>query len=106
MSVNVPGLKQIVVINRTTKALTRWSLAAGKNSPMAFDEANHRVIVGTREPGTISVFDTGSGKMVASVATVQDTDNLHYMPSTSACTFQDARALFGCISRTIRITAR
>jgi DNA-binding beta-propeller fold protein YncE len=76
--VNVPDLKQIVVINRTTKALTRWSLTVGQNFPMALDEANHRVIVGTREPATISAFDTGSGKMIASVPTVQDTDDLYY----------------------------
>ncbi len=47
---------------------------------MALDEANHRVIVGTREPATISVFDSSTGKMVASVPTVQDTDDLYYSP--------------------------
>jgi DNA-binding beta-propeller fold protein YncE len=76
--VNVPDLKQIVVINRTTKELTRWPLTVGQNFPMALDEANHRVIVGTREPATLSVFDTSTGKMVASVPTVQDTDDLYY----------------------------
>jgi DNA-binding beta-propeller fold protein YncE len=76
--VNVPDLKQIVVINRTTKELTRWSVTAGQNFPMALDEANHRIIVGTREPATLSVFETGTGKMVASVPTVQDTDDLYY----------------------------
>lgn len=76
--VNVPDLKQIVAINRTTKELTRWPVSAGQNFPMALDEANHRVIVGTREPATLSVFDTNSGKMVASVPTVQDTDDLYY----------------------------
>jgi DNA-binding beta-propeller fold protein YncE len=76
--VNVPDLKQIVVINRTTKELTRWPVTNYQNFPMALDEANHRVIVGTREPATISVFDTSSGKMVASVPTVQDTDDLYY----------------------------
>jgi DNA-binding beta-propeller fold protein YncE len=76
--VNVPDLKQIVVINRTTKELTRWPLTVGQNFPMALDEGNHRVIVGTREPATISVFDTATGKMVASVPTVQDTDDLYY----------------------------
>jgi DNA-binding beta-propeller fold protein YncE len=76
--VNVPDLKQIVAINRTTKELTRWPLTVGQNFPMALDEANHRVIVGTREPATLSVFDTGTGKMVASVPTVQDTDDLYY----------------------------
>ncbi len=76
--VNVPDLKQIVAINRTTKELTRWPVTNLQNFPMALDEANHRIIVGTREPATISVFDTGTGKMVASVPTVQDTDDLYY----------------------------
>src|SRR6202165_3034924 len=76
--VNVPDLKQIVVINRTTKELTRWPVTVAQNFPMALDEADHRVIVGTREPATISVFDTATGKMVASVPTVQDTDDLYF----------------------------
>jgi DNA-binding beta-propeller fold protein YncE len=76
--VNVPDLKQIVAINRTTKELTRWPVTNLQNFPMALDEADHRVIVGTREPATVSVFDTGTGKMVASVPTVQDTDDLYY----------------------------
>jgi len=76
--VNVPDLKQIVAINRTTKELTRWPVAVAQNFPMALDEADHRVFVGTREPATLSVFDTATGKMVASVPTVQDTDDLYY----------------------------
>ncbi|HWZ55694.1 MAG TPA: YncE family protein [Verrucomicrobiae bacterium] len=76
--VNVPELKQIVAINRTTKELTRWTVTNLQNFPMALDEADHRIIVGTREPATVSVFDTTSGKMVASVPTVQDTDDLYY----------------------------
>src|SRR5579863_5525198 len=76
--VNVPDLNQIVAINRTTKELTRWPVTAGQNFPMALDEADHRVIVGSREPATLSAFDTTTGKMVASVPTVQDTDDLYY----------------------------
>jgi DNA-binding beta-propeller fold protein YncE len=76
--VNVPDLKQIVAINRNTKELTRWPVTVAQNFPMALDEADHRVIVGTREPATLSVFDTATGKMVASVPTVQDTDDLYY----------------------------
>jgi DNA-binding beta-propeller fold protein YncE len=78
--VNLPDPKQIMVINRTTKEITRWSLNVGQNFPMALDEANHRVIVGTREPATITVVDTNTGKTVASVPTVQDTDDLYYSP--------------------------
>jgi DNA-binding beta-propeller fold protein YncE len=76
--VNLPDLKQIAAINRTTKEITRWPVTNLQNFPMALDEADHRVIVGTREPATISVFDTATGKMVASVPTVQDTDDLYY----------------------------
>jgi hypothetical protein len=76
--VNLPDLKQIVAINRTTKEITRWPVTNLQNFPMALDEADHRIIVGTREPATISVFDTATGKMVASVPTVQDTDDLYY----------------------------
>jgi DNA-binding beta-propeller fold protein YncE len=76
--VNVPDLKQIVAINRATKELTRWTVTNLQNFLMALDEADHRIIVGTREPATVSVFDTTSGKMVASVPTVQDTDDLYY----------------------------
>lgn len=76
--VNVPDLKQILAINRTTKEITRWPVTNLQNFPMALDEADHRIIVGTREPATISVFDTATGKMVASLPTVQDTDDLYY----------------------------
>jgi DNA-binding beta-propeller fold protein YncE len=76
--VNVPDLKQILAINRTTKEITRWPVTNLQNFPMALDEADHRIIVGTREPATISIFDTTTGKMVASVPTVQDTDDLYY----------------------------
>ena len=61
--VNVPDLKQIVAINRTTKELTRWPLTVGQNFPMALDEADHRIIVGTREPATLTVVDTTTGKV-------------------------------------------
>lgn len=78
MYVNVPGLKQIVVIDRRTKQLTRWALNVGQNFPMALDEENRRILVGTREPAAVSVFDTASGRLVASVPGVQDADDLYY----------------------------
>lgn len=76
--VNVPDLHQIVIINRATKELKRWPVAQKLNFPMALDEANHRLIIGTRQPAMLSVFDTNSGKVVASLPTVQDTDDLFY----------------------------
>jgi WD40 repeat protein len=76
--VNVPDLKQILAINRTTKAITRWPVTALQNFPMALDEADHRLFVGTREPATLSVFDTSTGHLIASLPSVQDTDDLYY----------------------------
>src|SRR5579862_6635721 len=76
--VNVPDLKQIVAINRTTKELTRWPLTVGQNFPMSLDEADHRLFVASREPATLSVFDTTTGRMVASLPGVQDSDDLYY----------------------------
>jgi len=49
--VNIPDLKQIAVINRDTKKITRWPLTGLlMNFPMALDEADHRLFVGIREP--------------------------------------------------------
>jgi len=76
--VNLPGLKQIAVINRTTKTITRWSITVGGNFPMALDEADHRLFVGTHEPPRLAVFDTNSGHMIAALPSVQDTDDLYY----------------------------
>src|ERR1700676_4615433 len=62
--VNIPDLKQIGVVNRTTKEITRWPLTVGQNFPMALDEADHRLFVASREPATLSVFDTSTGHVV------------------------------------------
>jgi DNA-binding beta-propeller fold protein YncE len=77
--VNVPDLKQIVVINRATKAISRWTLKGlESNFPMALDEADHRLFVGTHQPPRLAVFDTASGRLVASLGAVQGTDDLYY----------------------------
>jgi hypothetical protein len=45
---------------------------------MALDEAHHRLFVGCRIPAQLAVFDTGSGKIVASPAIVEHTDDLFF----------------------------
>lgn len=77
--VNVPDLKQIVVINRVTKMITRWQLdGVSSNFPMALDEMDHRLFVGTRTPARLTVFDTASGHMIVALPSVVDTDDLYY----------------------------
>jgi hypothetical protein len=77
--VNVPDLKQIVVINRAAKAIARWPLSGIENNfPMALDEADHRLFVGTHQPARLAVFDTTTGRMVAALPSVQGTDDLYF----------------------------
>jgi len=78
--VNVPNAGQVVVIDRQVMKVTgTWRVAtAGANYPMALDEANHRLFVGCRRPAKVLVFDTTSGKEIASFDIVGDTDDLFY----------------------------
>ena len=76
--VNLPDLKQIAVINRSTHVISRWALTLEHNFPMALDEADHRLFVGTHEPARLAVYDTQSGHMIAALPSVQDADDLYY----------------------------
>jgi DNA-binding beta-propeller fold protein YncE len=75
---NLPDLKQIAVINRNTHSIVRWPQTLESNFPMALDEADHRLFVATRVPPRLAVFDTNSGHRVATLPTVQDSDDLYY----------------------------
>lgn len=77
--VNVPGLKQIVVIDRSTGKITHWPLNALEgNFPMALDEADHRVFIGVHVPPRVAVVDTVSGRVVAQLPSPQDSDDLYF----------------------------
>jgi len=78
MYVNLPQQSQIAVINRVTHAISRWPVTWKENFPMALDEADRRVFVGFRIPPRFAVFDLSSGKMVAALPCVADTDDLYY----------------------------
>ncbi len=61
------------------KLLTTWPIdGATDNVPMALDEAEHRLFVVTRKPGKLVVFDTESGKAVASLDCVGLADDMTY----------------------------
>jgi hypothetical protein len=77
--VNVPDLKQIVVINRATRQITHWPLnGVESNFPMALDEADHRLFVGVHVPPRVAVYDTNSGRLVVALPSVQDSDDLYF----------------------------
>ncbi|MDE1763843.1 MAG: YncE family protein [Thaumarchaeota archaeon] len=78
--VNVPENNSIEVIdsqNRTVVA--KWANnGASGNYPMALDEDSHRLFVAYREPPELHVVDTGSGKVIASLAVSGDPDDIFY----------------------------
>jgi hypothetical protein len=77
--VNIPDLKQIAVINRSTREIKRWPLTGLRlNFPMALDETDHRLFVGIREPARLAVFDITSGHLIVALPSAEDTDDLYY----------------------------
>jgi DNA-binding beta-propeller fold protein YncE len=78
--VNVPKAGHIAVVDRQKRAvIAKWPLrGVAANYPMALDESNRRLFIGCRKPAKLVVFDTATGKEVASLATVGDTDDLFF----------------------------
>ncbi len=78
--VNVPDRQEVEVADLAKgTVLARWPVTTcTTNFPMSLDETHHRLFVGCRMPARLVVFDTESGKIVASPATVEHTDDLFY----------------------------
>jgi DNA-binding beta-propeller fold protein YncE len=64
--------------------IATWSFAQqGKNfGSMALDEADHRLFVHAREPGTVLVINTETGKIVTSLPCQGDYDDAIFDPGT------------------------
>src|SRR5215471_5281129 len=78
--VNVPDTREVVVVDRRQRSIVK-RIPLGNllhNYPMYLDEKGHRLFVGVRQPAELLVFDTESGKRVAGVPCVGDTDDLFY----------------------------
>jgi DNA-binding beta-propeller fold protein YncE len=78
--VNVASRQKVAVadVNRSAVVAT-WPVAAGSaNFPMALDTTHHRLFVVTRRPPHVVVFDTESGKTVATMEADGDADDVFY----------------------------
>lgn len=76
---NIPEADHsIAVIDRKTHQISKWQVAGEANFPMALDEAEHRLFVGTRVPPRLFALDSDTGKTVASLPAAGDTDDLFY----------------------------
>jgi DNA-binding beta-propeller fold protein YncE len=67
--VNLTGANEVGVVDLTTRQLiSRWPVPDAKvENSMALDEPNHRLFIATRQPPKFFVFDTDTGKVVASL---------------------------------------
>ena len=74
--VNVPDRREIQVADLAKGAvLAHWPVTnCMDNFPMALDESHHRLFVACREPQSLLVFDTETGKSLASLETVVSDD--------------------------------
>jgi hypothetical protein len=78
--VNIPTSQKVAVVDREKRAVTAgWPISdAAANFPMALDEEHHRLFVGARKPAKLIVFDTESGRVVASLDSPGDADDIFY----------------------------
>src|SRR5215203_3716248 len=78
--VNAPTAGHIAVVDRSKESVVEtWPLSnATENFPMALDDGNHRLFVGTRSPAKLLVFDTETGTLVTSLDSSGDADDIFY----------------------------
>ena len=78
--INVPDAKRVVVMDRRNGKITAtWDVSpASRNFPMALDEATQRLLVATREPAKLQVYETVGGRRVAEIALCGDADDLFF----------------------------
>lgn len=77
--VNVPEANHIAVVDRRKMTVVeRWPVNEAKgNVPMGADPGHERLLIGC-EPGKLVVFETRSGKAVASVDINPEPDSVYY----------------------------
>jgi len=79
--INVPRSNSIEVVDESQKHIVSktWTITNAQNNfPMAIDETNHRLFIGTRDPPKLIVFDTNSGKVVSVLDIANDADDIFY----------------------------
>ena len=81
MFMNITGKDSVGVMDRNKSELSAtWPMPAGDklNVAMAFDEANHRLFVVTRNPGKLIVMNSDDGKVIANLPAVGLVDDAVY----------------------------
>ena len=81
---NVRDKSLVGVIDREKKTVTTtWPLGElHGNTPLTYDDANHRIFVAGRKPPSLVVLDSESGKIVASLPIAEMTDDMAFDPAS------------------------
>jgi DNA-binding beta-propeller fold protein YncE len=74
---NVAAKIQVIDTKKRTM-VSAWQVSTERPGDGAFDEANHRLLIGTRMPPTMTVMDSETGKEIASLPTVEGMDGVYY----------------------------
>jgi DNA-binding beta-propeller fold protein YncE len=67
-----------VVDPKKGQVLSTWPVSSKRPGDGAFDEANHRLLIGTRTSPSMIVMDSTSGKEVANLPTVEGMDGVYF----------------------------
>ncbi len=77
--VTLAGAANIGVVDiKKRQQITAWPAGVQTNVALALDESRHRLFDGVRDPATLIVLDTESGKQVSRVEGVSGIDDLWY----------------------------
>ncbi len=78
--VNLPGSGMVGVVDlKQMKLTTKWQKVLPRaNFPMAYDEVQHRIIVGYRLPAKLIVYNSETGKEIFSAPMAGDVDDLYW----------------------------
>jgi len=75
----VPTPSRIQVIDiPTRRVISTWEVTNQRPGDAAFDQATNRLMVGTRTPPEMIVFDAENGKQLASLSTVEGMDGVYF----------------------------
>src|SRR5437879_7075380 len=84
MFANVRDKGLVGVIDREKRTVTStWPLGElHGNTPLIFDEANHRIFVAGRKPPSLEVLDSDSGKIVATLPIAEMVEDMAFDPAS------------------------
>jgi DNA-binding beta-propeller fold protein YncE len=82
--INITDKNEVDVVDRKTMQVTaRWPIRVAEvNSPMAYDEAHHRLLIVCRKPGMLVVMDSDKGTVVANMPAAGRSDDIAFDPSS------------------------